>query len=303
MTAQKQPKVYIVTINWNGLKDTLECLESLRTIDYKNFETVVIDNGSNDNQAATIKQKFPKIKLIKNQRNQGFTGACNQGIKLALKEGADYVLLLNNDTIVTKDFLAKIVEFYESSPDAGMVSPVVLYNDRKTIWFAGAKIQLGIVRHINKALSLKDLKSKQPFETRFVPGAALLVSTKLIKQIGPLDDKYFAYYEDIDWCYRAKAAGYSSYVVPQTVIYHKKSASTGEGHRSKRNKIPAYYLARNSLLFASNLSTFKKVGYIICQFIFKLPLSLLLLIKPSAWISYIKGLIDGLRGKQGQATL
>jgi GT2 family glycosyltransferase len=298
MSIKSTPVVYIVTINWNGLADTLECLGSLKLLDYKNFQTVVIDNGSSNAEADKIKLKYPGIKLIKNSTNLGFTGACNQGIDLAMKHKADYVLLLNNDTIITPEFLTKTVKFYESTADAGMVSPIVVYNDRKTVWFAGAKIQLGIVRH-TKNIKLSDIKRQtEPIKTEFVPGAALLVSAKLIKLIGKLDDKYFAYYEDVDWCYRAKAAGYNSYVVPQALIYHKKSASTGDGDRSKRGKVPAYFLARNGLLFATNLSGFKKAVYLANQFIFKLPLSLVLLVKPSAWSSYIRGLFDGLVNKK-----
>jgi hypothetical protein len=105
------PLVYIITINWNGIDDTIECLDSLKGITYPNCKIIVVDNGSKNNQAEKIKEKFRNIELIKNKKNEGFVIANNQGIKLALKNGADYILLLNNDTIIKNDFLNILIEY------------------------------------------------------------------------------------------------------------------------------------------------------------------------------------------------
>jgi len=291
----EEPKVCIVVLNWNGLDDTLACLSSVYQLAYSNFRVVVIDNGSAAGQAGAIREHFPKVGLIKNKENLGFTGGCNQGIDEALKAGADYVVLLNNDTIVTEDFLSKVVDFYEKTPDAGMVSPVILYTDRKRLWFAGAKVTLGIIRHLYKGKTADDAEiPKEPFKTGYVPGTALLISTELIKKIGSLDDRYFAYYEDLDWSWKARKLGYYPYVVPSARIYHKKSGSTSEGGHKKWNKIPAYYVARNSILLASNFTSFKKVGFILAQVFIKLPLNMILLVKPNAWGSYLRGTGRGL---------
>lgn len=291
----KEPSVYLIVLNWNGLDDTLMCLESVYKLGYPNFRVVVVDNGSNAGQAAAIADRFPEVKLIKNKENLGFTGGCNQGIDEALKAGADYVVLLNNDTIVTADFLSKTVDFYEKTPDAGMVSPVILYTDRKRVWFAGAKVTLGIIRHLYKGKTVNDAEiPKEPFRTGYVPGTALLIKTALIKKIGKLDDRYFAYYEDLDWGWKANKLGYYPYVVPSAVIYHKKSGSTSEGGHKKWNKIPAYYVARNSILLASNFTSFKKVGFIFAQVLIKLPLNMILLVRPNAWGSYLRGTGRGL---------
>lgn len=291
-----QPKVVIVILNWNGLADTLECLGSLSTIDYVSKEVVVVDNGSESNEADAIKRQFPDVHLIKNKKNLGYTGGCNQGMQYALEQTADYVLLLNNDTVVTADFLKTMVEFYETTSGVSAISPLILYADQKHIWFAGGKLLLGMVRHLHKG-ELFDSAAlpKTPFASPFVPGTAMLISTQRIAEVGVLDDRLFLYYEDVDWCARAQKLGLKSYVVPQALVYHKKSKATGQGGQRRFSKVPAYYIARNPVLLASDYGFFKKLGYLLAQVFIKLPLSLLLLIAFSAWGSYIRGLAAGFR--------
>lgn len=292
----QQPYVAIVLLNWNGLDDTLACLKSLQSITYSNYKIVVIDNGSDNNEAAKIKKEYPNIHLIKNKKNLGFTGGCNQGIEYGLSTGANYILLLNNDTTVKNDFLTKLVSFYKAEPTAGVACSLILYPDKKTIWFAGGKMFLGITRHLMKGIDLQSANlTASAFKSDFVPGGCFLISSKLIKEIGKLDNRYFIYYEDMDWCYRAKNHGYFAYVVPDSIIYHKKSSSSGEGGKAKFSKVPAYLIARNGVWFASNLKGVKKAGYLISQVLFKMPASLILLVKPTAWGSYIKGLFTGFR--------
>lgn len=292
----KQPKVHIVTLNWNGIKDTSTCLKSLRGLDYGNFKTVVVDNGSDNGEADKLAKQFPEVKVIKNPVNLGFTGGNNAGIDLALKHNADYVLLLNNDTVATKDILTKLVGFYESEPSAGAVSPRILYMDRKTIWFDGAKLisWLGISRNTHKGQKVgSNGLPVKPFRTGYNSGAALLMNSALIKKVGKLNDRYFIYYEDLEWCYKASKLGKYSYVVPDAVIYHKKSASTGEGGHARFSKRPAYLLARNAVYFSTNLSGSEKFFYLTAQVWFKLPVSLALLVSPGAWMDYLAGLTRG----------
>ncbi len=292
----KLPAVYIITLNWNGLSDTIQCLQSLKSLEYPNFKIVVVDNGSQNNEAEKIYKLYPKIKLIKNKVNLGFTGGCNKGIDYALKENADYVLLLNNDTTVEKDFLYKLIKFYESTADAGVVSPLVLYNDKKTIWYSGVTVKTwtGIVKMHDKGKLKKDvILPNKPYKTGYAIGACLLISTRLIKKMGKLDDIYFAYYEDTEWGYRARKFGYESYVVPDSIIYHKKSASTGSGGKKRFSDLPAYYLARNGLIFAPSIEDWRKIPYIIAQYLIKAPLSLVFLVSLKAWPSYFRGLLSG----------
>lgn len=292
----KKPKIFIITLNWNGIDDTSSCLESLRKLDYDNFRTIVVDNGSENKEAEKLKKKFPETTVLPLPVNMGFTGGNNAGIDLALKQKADYVLLLNNDTVVTKDFLDKMVDFYEIEPRAGAVSPRILYLDKKTIWFDGAKlvIWLGISRNMHKGQKVGSASlPTEPFRTGYNSGAALLMSTKLLKQVGKLNDRYFIYYEDLEWCYKAAKLGQFPYVVPKAVIYHKKSASTGEGGKSRFSKRPAYMIARNAVYFSTNLKGFDKFLYLAAQVWFKLPVSLFLLVAPSAWLDYTAGLVRG----------
>lgn len=293
---QVDPLTYIITINWNGIDDTLQCLDSLKSLAHDNYKTVVVDNNSEGDQAEKIERLHPEVIVIKNQENLGFTGGCNQGMEMALKDKASYVVLLNNDTTVTSDFLRKNIEFYESTSDAGMVSPIILYPDKKRIWFAGAKVKLGIIRHLYKGKTIESLDIPDaPYRSDYVPGTALLISTELIKKIGKLDDQYFAYYEDLDWAWKAEKIGRYPYIVPHSIVYHKKSGSTSEGGHRKWTKVPAFYVARNSIFLAKNYEGVAKLGFVLAQIFIKLPLNLLLLVTPSAWGSYLKGTIAGLK--------
>lgn len=303
----KQPKVFIVTLNWNGLDDTTTCLKSLRKLNYDNYKVVVVDNGSKDNEADKIAKKFPEVELIRKPVNVGFTGGNNAGIDLAMKEKADFVLLLNNDTIVTEDFLGKMVDFYVSEPTAGAVSPRILYLDRQTIWFDGARLitWLGMSRNIHKGRKVSEVDTQEPFRTGYNSGAALLMSAGLIKKIGKLNDRYFIYYEDLEWCYKAAKIGKFSFVVPEAVIFHKKSGSSGEGgHKSRFSRRPAYLMARNAIYFSTNLEGGDKFVYLLAQIWFKIPVSFALLVEPKAWPNYLVGLAKGFyllaRGKTSE---
>jgi GT2 family glycosyltransferase len=133
-----EPKVGIVIINWNGLSDTIECLRSLENIRYHNYNVIVVDNNSYGNDAATLKNEFSNIKLIELKKNLGFANANNVGILIALSEKADYILLLNNDTIVDADFLLEMIKIAETDARIGILCPkMYYYDDRNRFWFAG----------------------------------------------------------------------------------------------------------------------------------------------------------------------
>jgi GT2 family glycosyltransferase len=131
------PRVDIIVLNWNGLRDTLHCLQSLKRADYPAFRVLVVDNGSSDASSTSIRQRFPEVTLIENSENLGFTGGNNIGMRQALEEEADYVLLLNNDTEVAPDAVRLLVETAESDPRIGIAGPIIYYYDRpKMIWEA-----------------------------------------------------------------------------------------------------------------------------------------------------------------------
>ena len=243
----KLPKVAIIIINWNGINDTIECLESLKKIKYKKFKIILIDNNSKNNEAEKIKKKFPNVTLIKNNKNEGFCKANNAGIGLSLKYNFDYILLLNNDTIVKKNFLNILITTMEKDKNIGASSPKILYPNSEKIWSMGGKNldTLGISVMIGKGK--KENKYKKIVYPDFLTGCAMLIRVDLIKKIGNLDEKYFAYYEDVDYSKRIKKEGYKIVTQPKSIIFHKKSASAGIRGSNKISKIQAYLQMRNSL--------------------------------------------------------
>jgi len=288
----KQSLVYIVLVNWNGLEDTLECLRSLNEISYKNYKIVVVDNGSNNNQADVIKKKFPYIELIKNKRNEGFVVANNQGIKLALKNGADYILLLNNDTVVKRNFLDVLIEYAEQNRDVGILSPKIVYYNSNIIWSMGGKISYltGFSIMIGKGKNSENYN--EVIEPDFVSGCAMLIRNEVIEKIELLDPVYFAYYEDADYCFRVGKLGYKIKVIPESIIWHKKSASAGiRGSKRKISEIQAYLWARNGIIFGrKNLAGVKKILFLGSQFTFKLFFNLVNCQNVKAIKQYLKGL-------------
>lgn len=230
---QNKPLVYIIILTWNGKQDTLECLESLRKINYQNYKILIVDNASTDGTEKIVKSKFPNIDYIYNPENLRYAGGNNIGIDYAIKQNADYILLLNNDTIVEPNFLEHLIITAESEPSIGIVGPKIFYYDRPDlIWYAGGRIEWwkGWIYH--EGIRKNDMEYfNYKKETDFVTGCCLLIKKEVIKKIGKLDKTYFIYGEDVDFCIRAKKANFKVIFEPQAKIWHKISVSTG-GHLS-----------------------------------------------------------------------
>lgn len=228
-TTSKQPLVFIILVNWNGMADSLACLRSLQEIDYQNFQTVLVDNGSSDGSAEAISEAFPQVRIIRNAKNERFAHANNQGIELALKNRADFVLLLNNDTLVDLQFLQHLIARAQSDERIGVVGPKIYFADQpQQIWYAGAKVSLwrGLIAHIGIREAERG-QYQQAGETGYVTGCCLLASRACLEKTGPLDEGYFIYTEDADWCWRARQHGFLIYFEPAAKIWHKISASSG----------------------------------------------------------------------------
>lgn len=247
------PLVVIITLNWNQPAYTLACLRSIGYVSYPNFKVLVLDNGSVDDSLDQLAALVPSLnyeaELIPNGSNLGFAEGNNIGIRRALEMGADYVLLLNNDTEVAPDFINLLVEQAQSDPKIGITGPkIYYYDDPKRIWSAGGIItgegwsqQLGV-----NELDTPQLNQQRPVD--YVSGCAILVKREVIEKIGMLDPRFFAYYEETDWCARATKNGYSIWYVPQSIIWHKISLKA-------RDMSPTYVylMTRNRLLFLRNL--------------------------------------------------
>lgn len=254
-----QPKVYISILNWNGLEDTLECLESVFKMDYPHFEVIVVDNGSTDDSVEVIEKTYPQLTLIENKENLGFTGGNNIAMHYAMDHSADYVWLLNNDTIVEPDTLSKLVTEADKSPDIGLVSPVIYYYDEpEKIQFHGSYVDWKNFRF----RTAKDLQSWHQInigQTISLWGTALLVKRAVIENIGYLNSKYFAYHEDGEYCIRATKSGYMNVVEPNVKVYHKDSRSTG----NSRSPMQVFLRVRNIyFLWMSNLRGLDRFAYL-----------------------------------------
>lgn len=242
----RSPQVAIIVLNWNGGEDTLACLESLRQLDYPDYEIVVVDNGSTDSSAQVIRDAFPNVMMLETGKNLGFAGGNNVGLRYALAGSADYVLLLNNDTEVASDFISVLVCAVEATPHAGVAGPTIYYFDRPTtIWSAGGTIDWR--RGDTHMMALNEVDEGQydvVREVDFVTGCALLARREVVDQVGLFDSRFFMYYEEAEWCVRVARAGFKILHVPQARIWHKivpmQQAASPRIH---------YYMTRNRLLF------------------------------------------------------
>ena len=243
-----EPSVFIIIVNWNNWQDTLECLESLRQIKYDNFKTIVVDNCSDNESYEKISiwcKEKSGFSTIKTESNLGFAGGCNIGARHALSKKADYILLLNNDTVVEPDFLDCMVETSKHSPDIGIIGGKIFQNNSSKLWFLGGKLSWvrGGGYHPGKG-KLDSGKKQVPFDVDFITGCLMLIKATTIEKIGLLDESYFLYNEDADYCLRAKKANIKMIVAPSSIIYHRENSTTG-GWKPYH----IYYLIRNKLMF------------------------------------------------------
>jgi GT2 family glycosyltransferase len=247
LNAVALPQVAIIILNWNGCKDTLACLASLSRLDYPACEIVVVDNGSTDDSIPAIRATYPQVTLIETGENLGYVGGNNIGLEHARATGADYALLLNNDTEVAPDFLSLLIETAGADPAVGVVGPMIYYFDQpNVIWSAGGFIDWkeGTAWMIGLNEVDRDQFGHLPRQVDFVTGCALLIKMPLVEQVGMLDPRFFAYFEETEWCVRVTRAGYKIMHIPQARLWHKISADAREASPQVH-----YYMTRNRLLF------------------------------------------------------
>lgn len=241
------PRVTVVVLNWNELADTRACLASLRARDYPAACVRVIDNASTDGSAAALRAEFPEVALTCNTANLGYTGGNNLAIRAALADGADYVWLLNSDATVAPEVLGRLVAAAEADPRIGLVSPLIARGAGGGYDFAGGLIDAahGIYRTTEDPAQGRAWQERHP--DRFVlTGTALLLRRALVERIGVLDDRFFAYWEDIDYGLRSLAAGFRNHLVFDVLAEHAPKPAALAGLA----KPHFYYLmARNEILF------------------------------------------------------
>lgn len=252
-------QVAIVLVNWNGISDTEVALVSIQQMDkhIAEVETIVVDNGSTNNSVDMIHKTFPWVTLIETGKNLGFTGGNNIGIKHAIQKGADYIWLLNNDTIVDRNALQLMYAFKDTK--VGIAGSKIYFapgheyhkerytkdSQGKVLWFAG-----GIVDWHNMYASHKGVDEidrgqyNTPIDTDYITGCSMMIKREVVDRIGILDDAYYLYLEDLDYCLRAKRAGFLLRYYPESIIWHVNAGSSG----GAGNVLHEYYQTRNRFI-------------------------------------------------------
>lgn len=239
------PFIGIVVPVWNALAYTLACLDSLAKLSYPRVEVVVVDNGSTDGTSEAIRDRYREVVLIRNERNMGFAHACNQGLAHVFAHKAEFALLLNNDTLVAPDMLLRLVDAAQSNPGAGILGPKICYADRPDVpWFTGIRFK-GQIYIVRTASPKYQVQSDVPVLVDFISGCGMLIHRTVYDTIGGLSTDYFMYYEDLDFCLRAKHAGFGVMYVPSALMWHALSVSTG----GKDSPLKQYFQIKSSLIF------------------------------------------------------
>jgi GT2 family glycosyltransferase len=242
-----QPCVASVILNTNRRQDTLDCLKSLQQSTYQNQKIIVLDNRSTDGSAEAVRSAFPEAQMIGLIENLGYAGNNNIGIEEAIKQGADWVLVLNEDTVLDPDCLAELVKVGESDPKIGIVGPMVYhYNEPDVIQSAGGMLgKYWQSQHLGQN-ELDRGQFQSPRRVEWISGCAILVRRAVIEQVGMLDANFFIYWEETEWCIRASRKGWQIFHVPQAKIWHK-----GVQRDYQPKPSFTYYGTRNHLLTLS----------------------------------------------------
>ena len=258
------PSVYVVVLTYNHYDDTRECLLSLRESDYANAHVVVVDNASSDGTADKIREEFPEVILIENSRNLGVPWGYNVGVSYALSQGADYVMILNNDTVVASNALSQLVHHAQQCPECGVLVPqIVYYDDPERIWAVGGKYRRFPPAHVIVGQNAPIQEFPSPIELDYALTCALLISRQTFERVGLFDPGYFFYFDDWDFSQRVRDAGIKILFVPTAQIKHKVSKSVGSVGNEQFWYTWGASAARFYRRHASNLLTASiHIGYI-----------------------------------------
>ena len=306
----KEPKIAIIIINWNTYQLTFNCLKSLEACIYKNKTIFFVDNGSKDGSGDKIALEFPEINYIKNTKNEGFTGANNKALKIILKQNFDYALLLNNDTQVNPNFLCHLEARMSSDKNLAATQPLILdLQNKNTIWNAGGSLNTFFCFFKTKySRTTYKPKLKIDTSTQWISGCCVLVNIEVIKKVGLLDNRFFAYFEDADWSIRMTNLGYKLGVAPESIIYHLKSGSTKKNNTFNEGYLSPYahYLnVRNHIYLIKKHSFFNSIGSWTYQILKIISYSIYFVLRgrfeklKMVW----RGLLDGIKFKKIKHTI
>ena len=292
------PKVAVVILNWNNYRDTRECLTSLEQLDHAEYGVIVVDNGSTDGSATRLEDEFAQHEFIRNRKNLGFAAGSNVGIRYALKRGADYVLLLNNDATVSPNLVTEMLKIAEEDPKTGLIGGRIYRYGTDEIHHAGGKV-------VTWGATARSFRGQEGAyvdvrNVGFIIGCLMLIRAKMIEQIGLLDENYFFGGEDVEYCWRARKAGWDIKVNPKAEIWHKVSASAG----GEGSPFLFYHSTRNRLYFAQELEVQDRIAFYIF-FVFSRLARLFqwrLSGKDELIVATLSGVRDFFRGETGNGS-
>jgi GT2 family glycosyltransferase len=246
-SANLNPRVRVVVLNWNGRDMTVDCLHSLLAMTGVKFSITVVDNGSSDNSAEAIQREFPDMQVIANKQNLGFAAGCNVGMEEALKEhGRDYILLVNNDTVVDPGMLAELVKEADRDPKVAVCSPKIYYYDpRDLLWWAGGTYSqwTGMALHTGRR-EQDEGRYDSVRNLDWATGCIMLLRIKALREVGLFDAKIFANSEDVDLSLRVREAGYLIRYVPAARVWHREGVDL---RRNVGERLRFFMFMRNTL--------------------------------------------------------
>ena len=293
----KEKSVAIILVNWNQKKDLVECLGSIKDLQYSNFKVFLVDNNSMDNSLNEAKNAYKgNMKIVKNRRNVGFAGANNIGMKYALRENYDYIMLLNTDTVIERGGLRKMIQYLNKQKEVSAISPLILfYNKKDMVSYAGGLICRNL-RHISHrgAYEIDCGQFNEPISIDFLTGCCLVVRSEILRKVGFFDERFFMYFEDTDLSLRLKRYNYKIEYFPYARIWHKIAS----GEALKKKFYYNYYMGRNRLLLIRNHKPkllFSEIPYTIMKSIYNL-----LRIRFISGFAGIKAAIDFMANKTGK---
>lgn len=299
--------ILISLVNYNGKKNTLECLDSIKNLKIDSFNPIVLVVDNMSNEKFNIKESYlPNIplKIILNKNNLGFAGGHNIGISYALNHNIEYTLILNNDTYVDSNLIENLLQVFGESQDIGIVAPKIYFapgfefhkkrykktDQGKVIWYAGGEMDWKNITGKHRGVDEIDERQYEKIsETDFASGAGMFVKNEVFNKIGKFNEKYFLYYEDSDFCLRTIKAGFKVIFAPKAILWHKNAGSTG----GSGSELQDYYLSRNRLLFGVKYAPFKSKLALLKE-------SISILGKGRKWQK--KGILDFYLGRFGKGS-
>ncbi|MEI6727050.1 MAG: glycosyltransferase family 2 protein [Actinomycetes bacterium] len=287
--------VCVILVNWNSWPDTVACLESCAALTYPNVEIVVVDNGSADDSVVRLGERFPDLRVVETGANLGFAAANNVGMRAALSGGAEYVWLLNNDTVVDPSALSELVDALRTDRGAGIACSRIYYlNEPNRLWFAGGCLSAWSGWALHRGVDQIDHgQYDEVEEVDFATGCSLLARAAAVAACGPMAEDYFLYWEDVEWCVRARRAGWRVVYAPRSRVWHKVGGSSADGS----GRVHWRYEGRNRLRFYAKHRPWA-LGWVAPATLAS-ALYLAARGRPGDGLALLQGSLDACRGRRG----